>query len=96
MLVGNATWTVKKTLIGSIICNSTTCLFVNLFNTFFIIGKYKNALFIFFNVPLALIDGVFGLLISGEYLSIPTSVGLIALFIIAMQTDLCLLPVSIN
>lgn len=54
------------------------------------LGSIKNALLIFLNVPLALIGGVFGLFITGEYLSIPASVGFIALFGIAVQNGLVL------
>jgi cobalt-zinc-cadmium resistance protein CzcA len=42
------------------------------------------------NVPLALVGGVVGLLIAGEYLSVPASVGFIALFGIAVQNSLVL------
>ena len=48
-------------------------------------GYFKNALLIFLNVPMALIGGVLGLFITGEYLSVPASVGFIALFGIAVQ-----------
>jgi len=45
---------------------------------------------IFLNVPLALVGGVVGLLVAGEYLSVPASVGFIALFGIAVQNGLVL------
>ena len=48
-------------------------------------GSTLHALIIIINVPLALIGGIFGLFICGEYLSVPASVGLIALFGIALQ-----------
>ncbi|MFH1761815.1 MAG: CusA/CzcA family heavy metal efflux RND transporter [bacterium] len=54
------------------------------------LGNIKNAVLIFINVPLALIGGVFGLYITGEYLSVPASVGFIALFGIAVQNGLVL------
>ena len=50
----------------------------------------RHALIIIVNVPLALIGGIAGLLITGEYLSVPASVGLIALFGIAVQNGLVL------
>lgn len=53
-------------------------------------GNLRYALLIFINVPLAFIGGVFGLLITGEYLSVPASVGFIALFGIAVQNGLVL------
>ena len=45
----------------------------------------RNAFLIILNVPFAMIGGVFGLLVTGEYLSVPASVGFIALFGIAVQ-----------
>jgi cobalt-zinc-cadmium resistance protein CzcA len=54
------------------------------------LGSMRSAVLIFVNVPLALIGGVFGLYITGEYLSVPASVGFIALFGIAVQNGLVL------
>jgi cobalt-zinc-cadmium resistance protein CzcA len=54
------------------------------------LGTFRQAALIFINVPLALIGGVLGLLITGEYLSVPASVGFIALFGIAVQNGLVL------
>jgi cobalt-zinc-cadmium resistance protein CzcA len=54
------------------------------------LGSLRNATLIFVNVPLALIGGVFGLFLTGEYLSVPASVGFIALFGIAVQNGLVL------
>jgi len=45
----------------------------------------KNSILIIINIPLALIGGILGLFISGEYLSVPASIGFIALFGIAVQ-----------
>jgi len=53
-------------------------------------GSPRDALIIIVNVPLALIGGVFGLFIMGEYLSVPASVGFIALFGIAVQNGVVL------
>ncbi len=50
----------------------------------------RSAALIFINVPLALIGGVLGLFLTGEYLSVPASVGFIALFGIAVQNGLVL------
>lgn len=47
-------------------------------------GSIKNALLIMLNVPMALIGGIFALAISGQYLSVPSSVGFIALFGVAV------------
>ena len=48
----------------------------------------RQALIIISNIPLALIGGVLGLVITGEYLSVPASVGFIALFGIAVQNSM--------
>jgi cobalt-zinc-cadmium resistance protein CzcA len=53
-------------------------------------GVMRHALIIIINVPLALIGGIFGLLITGSYLSVPASVGFIALFGIAVQNGMVL------
>jgi cobalt-zinc-cadmium resistance protein CzcA len=47
-------------------------------------GALLQAIIVFINVPLALIGGFAGLYYSGEYLSVPASVGFIALLGIAM------------
>jgi cobalt-zinc-cadmium resistance protein CzcA len=41
-------------------------------------------------VPLSLIGGVFGLYLTGEYLSVPAAIGFIALFGIAVQDSMVL------
>ena len=56
-------------------------VFLLLFATF---GSIKQALLILSNIPFAMIGGVFALWISGEYLSVPASVGFIALLGIAV------------
>lgn len=54
------------------------------------LGSFRSATLIFINVPLALIGGVLGLFITRQYLSVPASVGFIALFGIAIQNGLVL------
>ncbi|MGD8395178.1 MAG: CusA/CzcA family heavy metal efflux RND transporter, partial [Candidatus Eiseniibacteriota bacterium] len=54
------------------------------------LGSFRLAALIYFNIPMALIGGVIGLLVMGEYLSVPASVGFIALFGIAVQNGLVL------
>ena len=56
-------------------------VFLMLFSSF---ASLRQALLVLANIPLALIGGVFGLLITGEYLSVPASVGFIALLGIAV------------
>ena len=53
-------------------------------------GTMRHALIIIVNVPLALVGGILGLLITGEYLSVPASVGFIALLGIAVQNGMVL------
>lgn len=62
-------------------------VFILLWMTF---GAWRDALIIIINVPLALIGGIAGLLITGEYLSVPAAVGFIALFGIAVQNGVVL------
>lgn len=52
-----------------------------LFMTF---GSLPKALLVLVNIPFAMIGGVFALWLSGEYLSVPASVGFIALLGIAV------------
>ncbi len=53
-------------------------------------NKVSIATLIITNVPFALIGGIFGLLITGEYLSVPAAVGFIALFGVAVQNGIVL------
>ncbi len=53
-------------------------------------GTLRHALMIVVNVPLALVGGILGLLVTHEYLSVPASVGFIALFGIAVQNGMVL------
>jgi cobalt-zinc-cadmium resistance protein CzcA len=56
-------------------------IFFLLFSTF---GSIRQALLVLSNIPFAMIGGIFGLLLAGEYLSVPASVGFIALLGIAV------------
>jgi len=56
-------------------------IFMLLFATF---GSVRQATLVLTNIPFALIGGVFALWISGEYMSVPASVGFIALLGIAV------------
>ena len=56
-------------------------IFLLLFATF---RSLRQATLVFANVPFALIGGVFALLVSGHYLSVPASVGFIALVGVAV------------
>ena len=54
-------------------------------------NSLKNTLLILLNIPLALVGGVVALWIAGENLSVPASVGFIALFGIALENGMVLL-----
>ncbi|WP_315775963.1 MULTISPECIES: CusA/CzcA family heavy metal efflux RND transporter [unclassified Bradyrhizobium] len=62
-------------------------IFVLLFTTF---GSVRQALLVLVNIPFALIGGVFALVSTGEYLSVPASVGFIALLGIAVLNGVVL------
>ena len=51
---------------------------------FFAFGSVRQAALIMLNVPLAMIGGITALFISGQYLSVPGSIGFIALFGVAV------------
>jgi len=53
-------------------------------------GSIRYAFIIITTVPLSLIGGVLGLLLMGQYLSVPAAVGFIALFGIAVQNGMVL------
>ncbi len=54
-------------------------------------NSVKNAGLILLNIPLALVGGVIALWVSGQNLSVPASVGFIALFGIALENGMVLL-----
>lgn len=62
-------------------------IFLLLFSSF---GSLKQAALIILNVPFALIGGILGLLVSRQYLSVPASVGFIALFGVAVLNGVVL------
>jgi len=62
-------------------------IFLLLFSSF---NSLKNTLLILLNIPLALVGGVVALWISGQNLSVPASVGFIALFGIGLENGMVL------
>ena len=62
---------------------------------YFAFSSVGQALLILVNVPLAVIGGVFSLWISGQYLSVPSSVGFITLFGVAVLNGVVMVE-SIN
>ncbi len=62
-------------------------IFILLFSTF---GSVRQALLILSNIPFALVGGIVALWVTGEYLSVPASVGFIALLGIAVLNGVVL------
>jgi len=62
-------------------------IFLVLFSTF---GSLRQSLLVLSNIPFALIGGVAALAVTGEYLSVPASVGFIALLGIAVLNGVML------
>ncbi len=62
-------------------------IFIILFSTF---GSVRQALLVLTNIPFALVGGIVALWATGEYLSVPASVGFIALLGIAVLNGVVL------
>ncbi len=62
-------------------------VFILLYMSF---NHLKSALLILLNIPLALVGGVFALLLTGQNLSVPASIGFISLFGIALSNGMVL------
>ena len=62
-------------------------IYLLLFSSF---GSLRQAGLIILNIPFAMIGGILGLLISRQYLSVPASVGFIALFGVAVLNGVVL------
>jgi len=62
-------------------------IFLLLFMSF---GSFRNSFLILLNIPLALVGGVVALWITGQNLSVPASVGFIALLGIALENGMVL------
>ena len=63
-------------------------IFLLLFSNF---NSFTNSILILLNIPLALVGGVVALWLTGQNLSVPSSVGFIALFGIALENGMVLL-----
>ncbi len=74
--------------LGFIVPVALGLIFVLLWITF---HSVRHAAMIILCVPMALVGGVIGLWVTGQYLSVPASIGFIALFGIAMQDAMVLL-----
>lgn len=73
--------------LGIVIPIALLMIFLILYITF---QSWRQALLILANIPFAMIGGVLALAVSGEYLSVPASVGFIALLGIAVLNGLVL------
>ena len=58
---------------------------------FAVFSSFREVLIILINIPLALTGGILALKLSGTYLSVPASIGFIAIFGIALQDGLVLM-----
>jgi cobalt-zinc-cadmium resistance protein CzcA len=72
---------------GIVIPVALGLIFLLLFSTF---GSVRQALLVLSNIPFALVGGIVALWVSGEYLSVPASVGFIALLGIAVLNGVVL------
>lgn len=62
---------------------------------FLAFNSFSQALLILINVPLALIGGIYALYLTGQYLSVPSSIGFITLFGVAVLNGVVMVE-SIN
>jgi cobalt-zinc-cadmium resistance protein CzcA len=62
-------------------------IFLMLFSTF---ASMRQAILVIANIPLAMVGGVFALWLSGEYLSVPATIGFIALLGISVPNSVVL------
>ena len=74
-------------MLALVIPLSLGLIFIVIFMT---LRSLRQTLLIFFNIPFAIVGGVITLSLSGEYLSVPASVGFIALLGIAVLNGLVL------
>lgn len=73
--------------LGLVVPLALALIFVLLMATF---GSLRQSVLVFANIPFALVGGVLALWASGEYLSVPASVGFIALLGIAVLNGVVL------
>jgi len=73
--------------LGLVVPVTLLLVFILLYSSF---NSLANALLILLNIPLALVGGVVALYISGQNLSVPASVGFIALLGIALENGMVL------
>lgn len=71
--------------LGIIVPLTMLIIFILLFSAF---NNMRHAVLIYLNIPFALIGGILALYITGQYLSVPASIGFIALFGNAVQNGI--------
>ena len=74
--------------LGLIVPLTIGLIFILLYTAF---NSVRHAAMIIANVPFAVIGGVFGLAITGQYVSVPSAIGFIAVFGVAMLNGIVLL-----
>ena len=73
--------------LGLIVPLTIGLIFILLYTAF---NSVRHATLIIANVPFAVIGGILGLFISGQYLSVPSAIGFIAVFGVAMLNGIVL------
>jgi cobalt-zinc-cadmium resistance protein CzcA len=73
--------------LGLIVPLTIGLIFILLYTAF---NSVRHATLIIANVPFAIIGGVVGLFITGQYLSVPSAIGFIAVFGVAMLNGIVL------
>ncbi|MDP8238755.1 MAG: CusA/CzcA family heavy metal efflux RND transporter [Candidatus Hatepunaea meridiana] len=76
------------TRLGIIVPLTMFIIFILLFSAF---NNMRHAVLIYLNIPFALIGGIVALYLSGQYLSVPASIGFIALFGNAVQNGIVMI-----
>ncbi|GGX06137.1 efflux RND transporter permease subunit [Undibacterium macrobrachii] len=74
--------------LGIVVPIALSLIFFLLFAT---LGTVRQSVLVFVNIPFAMLGGVIALAITGEYLSVPASVGFIALMGIAVLNGLVMI-----
>jgi cobalt-zinc-cadmium resistance protein CzcA len=73
--------------LGVIVPLTIGLIFILLYTAF---NSVRHATLIIANVPFAIIGGIVGLFITGQYLSVPSAIGFIAVFGVAMLNGIVL------
>ena len=85
MAVGNQQRAMAR--LGVIVPLTIGLIFILLYTAF---NSVRHATLIIANVPFAIIGGIIGLFTTGQYLSVPSAIGFIAVFGVAMLNGIVL------